>query len=170
LSVHYRRVKLSHRSLSFIFGTLSILVIAVPVFWVEGGCNWLQTKVFPPKRPRFMPVNSVWIDALSLPISWHRGSWFGCGVSSSGTTNYCRLVDAEGPLVFGSEYLPCSSRSPIDERNIHLLPPPHGASMWLFGEGNEGVIGFLADGDILLPVSATDKCGQVKARLLPARR
>jgi len=72
---------------------------------------------------------------------------FGCGLSSSGTANYCQLVDAEGPLVYGSEYLSCSSRSLIDESNIHPLPPPPGAGMWLFGEGSSGVVGFLANGD-----------------------
>jgi D-arabinose 5-phosphate isomerase GutQ len=41
--------------------------------------------------------------------------------------------------------------------------------MWLFGEENHGVIGFLADGDVLLPLSIRGKCNQVKARLRPAR-
>lgn len=160
-------VNLSHRSKNVLLLSIAALVVGLPLFWVEGGCYWLQTKVFPPRRPRFMPVNSVWIEAPSLPISWHRGWWFGCGFSSSGTANYCRLVEAEGSLVYGSEYLPCSSRSPIDEKNIRLVAPPHGASMWLFGEGNDGVVGFLANGDLLLPASAIEKCGQVKTRLHP---
>jgi hypothetical protein len=133
---------------------------------MEGGVGWLETKVFPPKRPRFMPSGALWIDAPSLPISWHHGWWFGCARSSSGTANYCRLVDAANDrLVYGEEYLRCSDHSPIDEASIHLMPPPDGANMWLFGERNEGVIGFLTDGNLLLPVSAQDKCDQVKARL-----
>jgi len=71
--------------------------------------------------------------------------------------------------VYGGEYLPCGEHSPIEEGSIRLIPPPVSASMWLFGEGNNGVIGFLADGDLLLPVSAQNKCGQVKGRLSPSR-
>jgi hypothetical protein len=163
-------VKFSQRWKSFAWASITAIIIAAPLFWVEGGCGWLQTKVFPPSRPRFMPVNSVWIDAPSLPISWHRGWWFGCGLSSSRTANYCRMVEAVGPLVYGSEYLSCSSRSPIDEINIHLVPPPRGVGMWLFGEGSNGVAGFLANGDVLLPVSAINKCGQVQTRMHPPRQ
>jgi len=160
-------VSLSHRSMNLVFLSIAALIVALPLFLVEGGCNWLATSVFPPRRPRFMPVNSVWIDAPSLPISWHHGWWFGCGLSSSGNANYCRLVEAEGPLVYASEYLPCSTRSPMDENNIHLVPPPDGESMWLFGEGSDGVVGFLANGDLLLPVPTIEKCGNVKTQLHP---
>jgi hypothetical protein len=58
----------------------------------------------------------------------------------------------------------------MDEGMTYLVPPPDGTSMWLFGEGNEGVVGFLRNGDLLLPVSAQDKCGQVKARLARSPR
>ena len=29
-----------------------IIAIGLPIFWVEGGVHWLETKVFPPIRPR----------------------------------------------------------------------------------------------------------------------
>lgn len=150
-------------------GFIAVIVIAGPLFWTAGGVQWLDTKVFPPTRPRFMPINSVWIEAPHLPIEWHHGSWFGCGVSSSGAANYCRLVAANGQEIYGGEYLPCSSSSPIVEPNIRLATPPDSVDMWLFGEENDGVIGFLADGDILLPLSVRGKCNQVKARLRSAR-
>jgi hypothetical protein len=57
-----------------------------------GGIRWLDTKVFPPRRPKDMPRNDVWIDAPALPISWHHGWWFGYDTPSSGTAGYCRLV------------------------------------------------------------------------------
>ena len=165
-----RFVRFSRPSMTTVLLSVALFVSVLPLFWLMGGVGWLDVKVFPPRRPRFMPVNSVWIDAPSLPISWHHGWWFGCGLSTSGTANYCRLVGADGELAYGAEYLPCSSHSPIDEGRIRLIPPPDGASMWLFGEGSNGVVGFLADGNLLLPVSARDKCGQVKARLNPSRQ
>ena len=152
------------------FGGIVVLIVLAPFFWMAGGVHWLDTKVFPPTRSRFMPVNSVWIDAPALPISWHHGWWFGCGLSSSGAVNYCRLVGADGQQVYGGEYLPCNSTSPINEESARLVARADSFEMWLFGEGSEGVIGFLADGDVLLPLSVRDKCNQVKARLHPAPR
>jgi hypothetical protein len=161
--VNYR-VKLSHRVMSLLFVSIAVLVVGAPLFWVEGGLTWLQKTVFPPKRPRFMPVNSIWIDAPSLPISWHHGWWFGCRLSSSRATNYCRLVGADGREVYAAEYMPCAGNSPIDETGVRLVTPPDSVDMWLFGEGNDGVIGFLADGDVLLPVAVRNKCASVKSK------
>lgn len=152
-----------------VFGGIVVLTVLAPFFWMAGGVYWLDKKVFPPTRPRFMPVNSVWIDAPALPISWHHGWWFGCGLSSSGAANYCRLVGADRQQVYGGEYLPCNSNSPIGEASVRLVAPPDSADMWLFVEENDGVIGFLADGDVLLPLSVRGKCNEVKARLRAAR-
>lgn len=161
-----RFVRFSLPSIRTVLLGIALLIAGLPLFWLLGGIRWLAVEVFPVRCPRFMPINSVWIDAPSLPISWHHGWWFGCGVSQSGTTNYCSLAGADGELAYEGEYLPCGSGFPIEENNIQLVPPPDDSDLWLFGEGNKGVIGFLADGNRLLPVPAQDKCGQVKARLV----
>jgi hypothetical protein len=133
-------------------------------FWLGGGVHWLDKDVFPSRRPSFMPANSVWIDAPPLPLSWHHGWWFGCGVSPSGTTNYCRLV-SDGRTIYGGDYLLCRTKAPVPEQALKLIAPPHGsADMWLFGENADGVAGFTKDGDILLPVAAITKCDAVRAK------
>ncbi len=162
-------MKLLPRSGNFVFVCIAVLAIAVPVFLMDGGLNWLDKKVFPPRRPKFMPVNSVWIEGLSLPVSWHNGWWFGCGLSASGTANYCRLVGADGKQVYGGEYLPCNGRSPIDEGSIRLVTPRDSIDMWLPVGQKLGVIGFLSNGDLLLPLSVREKCSQVKTRLQRVR-
>jgi hypothetical protein len=78
-------------------------------------------------------------------------------------------VGADGQQVYGGEYLPCNSNSPISEESVRLVAPTDSFEMWLSGEGNDGVIGFLADGGVLLPLSVRGKCSQVKARLHAAR-
>jgi hypothetical protein len=110
-----------------------------------------------------MPANSVWIDAPSLPLSWHHGWWFGCGVSLSGATNYCRLV-ADTRTIYGGEYLSCKTQAPVPEQALKLIAPPQGANMWLFRENVDGVAGYTKDGDILLPVGAIEQCDAVRAR------
>jgi len=155
---------MSKRRLLWALVGLWALICFAFFFWLAGGVHWLDKDV-PPRRPSFMPANSVWIDAPSLPLSWHHGWSFGCGVSSSGTTNHCRLVLAGGTTVYEDDYLSCRTRAPVSENALKLIPPPHGSfNMWLFGEGSDGVAGFTQDSDILLPVGVIAKCDRVTAR------
>jgi hypothetical protein len=114
-----------------------------------------------------MPTNSVWIDAPPLPVSWHHGWWFGCNLASSGTTDYCRLIRGGDEQVYAGEFLPCDTHVAIAESNIHLVPPTDSMEMWLFRWHDDGVIGFLSDGDLLLPASLKDKCSEVKETIAP---
>jgi len=90
-------------------------------------------------------------------------------MSSSGKANYCRLVMADGEEVYADQYLLCKSHLPIDEPAIHLVAPPDSFDMWLSAEGENGIIGFLADGNLLLPVNAQGKCDAVNVRLKSRR-
>ena len=163
-------MKVSHRSTNLILLGITALVVGLPILWIEGGCYWLQTRVFQPRRPQFMPVNSVWIEAPSLPFSWHRGAWFGCGLSQSGTANYCRLAGTDGKLVCSGEYLSCATHSTVAEKDVHLVPPRDSGEAWVFTERSNCVVGLLADGEILLPATEMDRCAETKARLFPKAR
>jgi hypothetical protein len=138
------------------------LICLAFLFLLGGGVHWLDKDVFPPRRPSFMPANSVWIDAPPLPLSWHNGWWFGCGVSPSETANYCRLV-SDGQTVYGGDYVSCRTLAAVPEHALKLIPPPQGTNMWLGGE-NAGVAGYTKDGDVLLPVAAIQKCDAVSVR------
>lgn len=145
---------------------VAALAVASPLFWSAGGDRWLDTKVFPPRRPRDLPQNAVWIDAPALPISWHHGWWFGCDTPSSGTVNYCQLLMANGTKVYAGEYLPCKERSPVPMSKINLVPPPDQVGMWIADKRlNElAPIGALREGDLLLPVAVLDRCDELKAK------
>ena len=91
-------------------------------------------------------------------------------MATSGTVNYCRLIRADGEQVYAGEYLPCNTNVAIAEAKIRLMPPPDSMEMWLFRWQNDGVIGFLSDGDLLLPAPLKDKCGEVKDKLRLAHR
>jgi hypothetical protein len=140
------------------------LLVALPLFWVSGGVTWLETKVFPPRCPKDMPPNSVWIDAPSLPISWHRGWWFGCEVNQSGAANYCRFVDANGEQVYAGEYLPCVTKTPLPVSTNELIPPPHNEAIWIADKrlNTLAPVGALRNGDLLLPVVVLDRCEKFK--------
>lgn len=142
----------------------SAIVIALPFFWLFGGVRWLETRVFPPQRPKEMPQNAIWIDAPALPISWHHGWWFGCLMSSSGIANECRLVMPNGDEVYAGEYLPCSSKSQLLSSEIELVPPPQKVGMWVADKRLTTLapIGALRNGDLLLPAVVIDRCDELK--------
>jgi hypothetical protein len=144
---------------------LATLIVAFPVFWVAGGVARLDKTVFPPRRPKDMPQNAIWIDAPSLPISWHHGWWFGCETPPSGTANYCRLVEPDGNQVYSGEYLPCGATSPVPISNIALVPPPD--EMWIADKRLKemATIGALHGGDLLLPIAVLDRCDELKNKL-----
>ena len=139
---------------------LAVIVVALPLFWLGGGVSWLDKTVFPPRRPKDMPQNAIWIDAPALPISWHHGWWFGCDASESGKADYCRLVMADGSKVYAGEYLPCGGSSPLPMSGMNLVPPPDHLEMWIADKrlNTLAPIGFLKDGNILLPVAVLDRC------------
>jgi hypothetical protein len=144
---------------------LAVIVVALPFFWFFGGIRWLETSMFPPRRPKNMPQNAVWIDGLTLPISWHHGWWFGCDVAQSGAANYCRLVMANGDEVYAGEYLPCESRTPLPVSTNELVAPPQGDAIWIADERLNALapVGALRNGDLLLPVAVLDRCEKFKA-------
>ncbi len=151
----------------WLFGIAALfvaLLVALPLFWMSGGISWLDTKVFPPRLPKGMPQNSVWIDAPALPISWHRGWWFGCEVAQSGAANYCRFVEADGEQVYAGEYLPCESKIPLPVSTRELVAPPHSGAIWIADKrlNTLAPVGALRDGDLLLPVAVLDRCEKFK--------
>lgn len=140
------------------------IIAGLPLFWLFGGIRWLDTQVFPPQRPKNMPEHAVWINAPTLPISWHHGWWFGCDMASSGATNYCRLVMANGEEVYAGEYLACAVKSAMPVSKIELVPPRTNVAMWIADKRLTPLapIGFLRNGDLLLPVAALDRCDKLK--------
>ena len=143
---------------------LASLIVAFPLFWLAGGIGWLDTKVFPPRRPRNMPQNAVWIDAPGLPISWHHGWWFGCDLAPSGATNYCRLVMANGEEVYAGEYLPCANATRLPVSTRDLVAPPHSGAIWIADKRLKTLapVGVLRNGDLLLPLVVLDRCEKFK--------
>jgi hypothetical protein len=142
----------------------TVLAVTFPVFWMSGGARWLDTRVFPPRLPKDMPQNAVWIDAPALPISWHHGWWFGCDVARSGAANYCRLVTENGEEVYAGEYLPCGTKIPLPLSTKELVRPSRSGATWIADKRLNALapVGALKNGDLLLPVEVLDRCSKFK--------
>jgi hypothetical protein len=143
-------------------------------WWVIGGIlaiyivlAWWGAQ--PSKRPANMPSDSVWIDAPTLPFSWHHGWWFGCWIDADGVSNRCRLLAARSDnlVVYEGLYVSCDSNSPVPANELKIKAPVESMHMWV-GINQSGDIApaaFLQNGKFLVPVKAPHGCEVIKKNL-----
>src|SRR5215472_5726090 len=129
------------------------IIGGIKILWWWGGQ--------PSPRPKMMPQNSVWIDAPSLPFSWHHGWWFGCWIDSDGHSDRCRLWNAplESP-VYEGQYVSCETHSPVAANHLILKAPSDSAQMWVRVASADllAPAAFLQNGNFLVPVDAPRGC------------
>jgi hypothetical protein len=115
------------------------------------------------RRPKDMPSNAVWIDAPAVPFGFYRGWWLGCWVDSDQQTNHCRLYGPglHQPVVYEGRYVPCEGRSPVPMSELKLKAPSDTSNMWIF----PGVVVFLQNGGLLVPVENAGDCSSIRKRL-----
>jgi hypothetical protein len=118
---------------------------------------------FEARRPKDMPLNSIWIDAPAVPFGFYRGWWQGCWVEPDQQANRCRLY---GPglrpsVVYEGRFTPCEGTSPIPMGELKLKPPSDSSDMWIFPR----FLVFLQDGRLLVPVENAQDCPKIRQRL-----
>jgi hypothetical protein len=123
----------------------------------------------PPARPKYMPANSIWVDAPALPFSWHHGWWLGCWIDSDGHSNRCRLWGAglEKPIVFEGQYISCETHSPVAAEELRLKAPPDSMQMWVGVATKEisAPAAFLENDKHLVPVESPHGCEELRNNL-----
>ena len=86
-----------------------------------------------------------------------RGNWVACGIDSEQQTNWCRVTDARGEVVYEGDYLPLRSQAPLSLTSIRLgyAAPDR---LWVRGpdEGSPVPVIPLASGDVLVPAADRD--------------
>lgn len=143
---------------------LLIAFVAVPILLIASCVGY---SAFQARRPKDMP-NAIWIDAPAVPFGFYRGWWEGCWVESDQKANRCRLYarDLDPPVVFEDRYMACNATSPIPMSELKLRPPKDDEDMWIF----PGVVVFLDDGRILVPVGNLRDCPKILEKLSDAKR
>lgn len=113
-------------------------------------------SAFQARRPRDMPLTSIWIDAPAVPFGFYRGWWQGCWVEADQRANHCRLYGPglPQPVVYEGRFMPCGQNSPVPANELKLRPPSNRESMWLFPR----FVVFLQDGRVLVPVESLQAC------------
>ena len=118
---------------------------------------------FQARRPKDMPLTSIWIDAPAVPFAFYRGWWQGCWVEPDGTANHCRLYgpSLDPPVVYEGRFMPCGEDSPVQPTELKLRTPPDHSDMWIFPR----FVVYLRDGRILVPVENLQDCPKIRQRL-----
>jgi hypothetical protein len=117
----------------------------------------------PAARPKSMPVESVWIEAPTLPFSWHHGWWFGCWIDTDGKSDICQLWGSgmKDPVVFEGQYVSCEDHFPISTHELKLKAPPDSFQMWVSVSSGIAPAAFLQNGKHLVPVGSPHGCQQL---------
>jgi hypothetical protein len=140
-----------------------IATLVLLVFWLAGGVHWLNTRVFPPVKPAYMPANSIWIEGLALPISWHHGWWLGCSPRPDQTTYKCTLVSGRGEVVSDGAYVRCGGTPGDVDKSTEIVPPVELPKMWVANPKGELIpVAFLRDGGLLVPIDLPQTCEELK--------
>jgi hypothetical protein len=118
---------------------------------------------FQARRPKDMPLTSIWIDAPAVPFGFYHGWWQGCWVEPDGTANHCRLYGPglHPPIVYEGRFMPCSGNTPIQPAELKLRTPPDSVDMWIF----PGFVVLLQDGRMLVPVENMQDCPKIQDRI-----
>lgn len=123
----------------------------------------------PAPRPKSMPSNSVWIEAPTLPVSWHKGWWFGCWIDSDGRSDRCRLwrPGSDNPVVYDGLYVSCDTHSPLPADKLKLKAPDDSMQMWVSvpSHAEFAPAAFLQNGDYLVPLGAPHACEELQKEM-----
>ena len=107
-----------------------------------------------PARPSDMPAQAQFMQSgYDVAHLEPTGDWVACGTDRPEQSNWCRVTDARGEVVYEGDYLPVRGQNPLPLDRIELghVDP---RNLWVNGptEGSPIPIIPLVGGDVLVPV------------------
>jgi hypothetical protein len=139
---------------------LLAMFVGVPVLLVTLSIGYSSYQA---RRPKDMPLSSIWINAPAVPFGYYRGWWQGCWVEMDQKANHCRLYrpGLHPPVVYEGRFMPCGGDLPVPLVELKLTPPSESSEMWVF----PGFVVQLKDGRILVPVENLKDCPKLQEQL-----
>ena len=105
--------------LSIVIGL--VLLICAPIVFR----SWWVSH--PPKVPRNLRADSVWIKGLSAPLFLApRGVWLSCWLDTQRNVDRCQFADYKGLVLHEEDYISCNDKPPIPD--AALKPRDHDQS------------------------------------------
>jgi hypothetical protein len=135
------------------------MFVAAPIFLMVSCLTYLA---FEARRPRQMPLSSIWIDAPAVPFGFYHGWWEDCWMETDQQANHCQLYrpGLHPPVVYEGRYVSCDGKGPIPLNELKLRAPAQAEEMWIF----QRFVVFLNDGRLLVPVENIQDCAKIRQR------
>ena len=105
-----------------------------------------------------MPADSHFIQSgYDIQHNEAQGDWIACKLDEAQGSDWCRITDAHGMVVFQGNYMPVNSLAPVPNDRMQLANVSV-SSLWVPGpvEGGPVPVIPLASGEILVPAVDRD--------------
>ena len=106
-----------------------------------------------PALPGNMPAQSSFLQTgFNLQVNEPEGEWVACGQDAEQNTNFCRVSDARGIIVYQGDFLPLRAQGPLptDQLEVATL---RDAKFWVKSPSQAAPIPVipLRNGQVLVP-------------------
>ena len=137
------------------FFKLLLLIIAVAgmVLIVRHGSRAEHASL-----PQDMPRNASFLPSgFDLQQNEAKGTWVACHADQQEDTDWCRLTDAKGTVVYQGAFMPISAGTPLPDDQLRVATLSKGQS-WVNGPAAGGPVPVisLANGALLVPADDRD--------------
>jgi len=108
-----------------------------------------------PALPKDMPSNAHFVQSgYNLQRNEPVGDWVACNSGDDQGTNFCRVTDTHGMVIYQGEFVAVNSQRPVTRANLRFAAHDP-KNLWVRGPAEEGPVPAipLADGQLLVPVS-----------------
>jgi len=132
---------------------LSLLIAAGTVLAVRHGANALHPSV-----PKDMPGNSQFVrSGYDLQSNEPKGNWVSCTADSPHDTDFCRVTDNHGAVIYQGDFMPVSGRAKVPASQLRLATMDSN-NLWIEGPSQQLPVPAiaLANGEMLVPADDSD--------------
>ena len=132
-------------------GILLILVALVAItFLVRHGMMAMR-----PSRPSDMPADSTFVQSgYDIGRNEFQGNWVACGADREQQTNWCRVTDNRGDVLFQGDFVPLTGGSAVSPQAL-IVGTVQPEKLWVHGPAEDAPVPVipLAGGTLLVPVA-----------------
>jgi hypothetical protein len=138
----------------------SLLIVAIAIG------VWQGSKALYPEVPNNMPRDAHFVQSgYDLAHNDPEGAWVACVVDVDQDTDFCRVTDPHGFVIFEGDFLPLHSRRPVPTAGLRFAArdPQH---MWVRGPAEGGPVPVipLEGGQLLVPAADSEALADRWAR------
>ncbi len=106
-----------------------------------------------PQLPPDMPGDAHFVQSgYDLLRNEPEGDWIACRTDLQQNTDYCRVTDAHGNVIYEGDFLPVNSEEPVAARDLRFAARDL-RQLWVKGPAEAGPVPVipLAGGQLLVP-------------------